>query len=188
MARRYVIAILVILLSVGVGTLTVQGAAGASKSSKSSKSQTAHKKKKRVKVVRAPQKLVIRSACAWVEDQQTGELFVQKRATAVLPIASITKLMTAMVTLDAQLDLQELITIEPEDVDTLRHTRSRLRVGTLITRGDALLLALMASANLKKSGFLAIVLSNSIWRLSRSNLESTCCFINGSTVFKTSSG
>jgi len=147
MARRYVIAILVILLSVGVGTLTVQGAAGASKSSKSSKSQTAHKKKKRVKVVRAPQKLVIRSACAWVEDQQTGELFVQKRATAVLPIASITKLMTAMVTLDAQLDLQELITIEPEDVDTLRHTRSRLRVGTLITRGDLLLLALMASEN-----------------------------------------
>ena len=142
LARRYVIAILVILLSVGM--LAVQAAAGASTASKS---QTAHKKKSRVKVVRAPQKLVIRSACAWVEDQQTGELFVQKRATAVLPIASITKLMTAMVTLDAQLDLQELITIEPEDVDTLRHTRSRLRVGTLITRGDALLLALMASEN-----------------------------------------
>lgn len=145
MARRYGIAILVILLSVGL--LSVQGAAGASKSSKSSKSQTAHKKKSRVKVVRAPQKLVIRSACAWVEDQQTGELFVQKRATAVLPIASITKLMTAMVILDAQLDLQELLTIEPEDVDSLRHSRSRLRVGTSITRGDALLLALMASEN-----------------------------------------
>jgi len=145
MARRYVIAILVILLS--VGTLAVQGAAGTSKSSKSSKSQTAHKKKSRVKVVRAPQKLVIRSACAWVEDQRTGELLVQKQATAVLPIASITKLMTAMVTLDAQLDLQELLTIEPEDVDTLRHTRSRLRVGSRITRGDALLLALMASEN-----------------------------------------
>ena len=146
MARRYIIAILVILLSVGMPA--VDGAAGTSKSSKSSKSKVVHKKKKsRVKVVRAPQRLVIRSACAWVEDQQTGELFVQKRATAVLPIASITKLMTAMVTLDTHLDLQELITIEPEDVDTLRHTRSRLRVGTPITRGDALLLALMASEN-----------------------------------------
>jgi len=142
MARRYVVAILVILLSVGL--LSVQGAA---ESSKSSKSQTAKKKKSSAKAVRAPQKLVIRSACAWVEDQQTGELFVQKRATAVLPIASITKLMTAMVTLDAQMNLQELLTIEPEDVDTLRHSRSRLRVGTLITRGDALLLALMASEN-----------------------------------------
>jgi serine-type D-Ala-D-Ala endopeptidase (penicillin-binding protein 7) len=140
---------LVILLSVGM--LSVQVAAETSKnskSSKSSKSKVVHKKKKaRVKAVRAPQRLVIHSACAWVEDQQTGELFVQKRATAVLPIASITKLMTAMVTLDAQLDLQELITIEPEDVDMLRHSRSRLRVGTPIARGDALLLALMASEN-----------------------------------------
>ena len=146
MARRYCIAILVILLSVGM--LSVQVAAQTSKTSKSSKSKIVHKKKKsRVKAVRAPQKLVIRSACAWVEDQQTGELFVQKRATAVLPIASITKLMTAMVTLDAQLELHELISIEPEDVDTLRHSRSRLRVGTPIARGDALLLALMASEN-----------------------------------------
>src|SRR5271157_5322822 len=136
MARRYCIAVLVILLSVGM--LSVQVAAQTSKtskSSKSSKSKVVHKKKKsRIKAVRTPQKLVIHSACAWVEDQQTGELFVQKRATAVLPIASITKLMTAMVTLDAQLDLQELISIEPEDVDTLRHSRSRLRVGTPIAR------------------------------------------------------
>lgn len=142
MARRYGIAILVILLS--VGTLAVQGAA---ESSKSSRSQTAHKKKTHVKVIRAPQKLVLRSACALVEDQRTGELLVQKQVTAVLPIASITKLMTAMVTLDAQMDLQESLTIEPEDVDTLRHSRSRLRVGTRIARGDALLLALMASEN-----------------------------------------
>jgi D-alanyl-D-alanine endopeptidase (penicillin-binding protein 7) len=145
MARRYIIAILVILLSVGLPA--VDGAAGTSKSSKSSKSKVTHKKKSRAKVIRVSQKLVIRSACAWVEDQQTGELFIQKRAMEVLPIASITKLMTAMVTLDAHLDLQELITIEPEDVDTLRHTRSRLRVGTPVTRGDALLLALMASEN-----------------------------------------
>lgn len=145
MARRYIIAILVVLLSLGIPA--VDGAAGTSKSSKSSKSKPVHKNKSRVKAVRAAQKLVIRSACACVEDQQTGELLVQKRATAVLPIASITKLMTAMVTLDAQLDLHELITIEPQDVDTLRHSRSRLRVGTIIAREDALLLALMASEN-----------------------------------------
>jgi D-alanyl-D-alanine endopeptidase (penicillin-binding protein 7) len=52
-----------------------------------------------------------------------------------------------MVVLDAKLNLQESLTIAHEDVDTLRHSRSRLPVGTLITRGDALLLALMASEN-----------------------------------------
>jgi D-alanyl-D-alanine endopeptidase (penicillin-binding protein 7) len=82
-----------------------------------------------------------------VEDQQTGECLVQKQAEAVLPIASITKLMTAMVVLDSQMNLQESLTIVPEDVDTLRHSRSRLPVGTRLTRGDALLLALMASEN-----------------------------------------
>ena len=83
---------------------------------------------------RRPQKPVLRSASALVEDQRTGEFLVQKHAEAVVPIASITKLMTAMVVLDAQMDLQESLTIEPEDVDTLRHSRSRLPVGTRLTR------------------------------------------------------
>jgi D-alanyl-D-alanine endopeptidase (penicillin-binding protein 7) len=82
-----------------------------------------------------------------VEDQRTGEFIVQKNTKAVVPIASITKLMTAMVVLDAQMDLQELLVIEREDVDTLRHSHSRLPVGTHITRQEALLLALMASEN-----------------------------------------
>ena len=140
--RRNGILILGILLSWVM--LTAQEAVGFSKSSKS---LAGHKKCSRVEVSRAPQKLVLRSASALVEDQRTGELLIQKQAEAVLPIASITKLMTAMVVLDAQMDLQESITIMREDVDTLRHSRSRLRLGTSLTRGDALLLALMASEN-----------------------------------------
>jgi len=96
---------------------------------------------------RLPQGLVLRSAAALVEDQQTGELLVQKQASAVVPIASITKLMTAMVVLDANCDLEESITVRKSDVDTLRHSHSRLPVGTEYTRREALLLALMSSEN-----------------------------------------
>jgi D-alanyl-D-alanine endopeptidase (penicillin-binding protein 7) len=142
MARRYSTAILLILLS-GV-LLAIQGAIGFSEASRT---PAAHRSYSHVKVHRAPQKLVLRSASAFVEDQQTGECLVQKQAEAVLPIASITKLMTAMVVLDAKMNLQESLTILPEDVDTLRHSRSRLPVGNRLTRGDALLLALMASEN-----------------------------------------
>jgi serine-type D-Ala-D-Ala endopeptidase (penicillin-binding protein 7) len=92
-------------------------------------------------------KLVLRSSSVLVKDQQTGELLVEKQAQAVMPIASITKLMTAMVVLDANMDLQESITIEPADVDIVRRSRSGLRVKTNLTRQDALLLALMASDN-----------------------------------------
>jgi D-alanyl-D-alanine endopeptidase (penicillin-binding protein 7) len=89
----------------------------------------------------------LRSASALVEDQATGELLLQKNAESALPIASITKLMTAMVVLDAHLDLQEPVTILEADRDVLRHSRSRLPIGTTLSRGDALLLALMASEN-----------------------------------------
>ena len=92
-------------------------------------------------------RLVLRSASALVQDQRTGELLVQKRSDEALPIASITKLMTAMVLLDAQPDLRAPITILEEDKDILRHSRSRLPVGTTLTRGEALLLALMSSEN-----------------------------------------
>jgi len=78
-------------------------------------------------------------------DQETGELLFQKQTEAVLPIASITKLMTAMVVLDAQIDLEESITIEPTDV--VRYRPSRLPVGTHLSRENALLLTLMASEN-----------------------------------------
>ena len=142
MARRFCRAILVILL--GVGVLAVPGAPGFSKTSKP---LAAHRHYASVSVTRAPQTLVLRSASALVEDQRTGEFLVQKHATAVVPIASITKLMTAMVVLDAQMNLHESLIIKPEDVDMLRHSRSRLPVGASITREEALLLALMASEN-----------------------------------------
>jgi D-alanyl-D-alanine endopeptidase (penicillin-binding protein 7) len=74
-------------------------------------------------------------------------MLVQKHADAILPIASITKLMPAMVVLDAKMDLQESLTVVSEDVDNLRHSRSCLPVNTNLTRGNALLLALMASEN-----------------------------------------
>jgi serine-type D-Ala-D-Ala endopeptidase (penicillin-binding protein 7) len=106
-----------------------------------------HVNHSQIKVVQSPQNLVLRSASALVEDQITRKCLVQKQADAILPIASITKLMTAMVVLDAKMDLQESLTIVSEDVDTLRHSRSRLPVNTSITRGNALLLALMSSEN-----------------------------------------
>lgn len=91
--------------------------------------------------------LILRSAAVFVEDQQTGKCLIQKQAKAVMPIASITKLMTAMVMLDAELDLAEDLTIDMEDVYAVRGTSSRLAAGTELTREEALLLALMSSDN-----------------------------------------
>ncbi len=94
-----------------------------------------------------PGRLALYSASALVIDQSTGQAIVDKHADAVTPIASISKLMTAMVVLDAKLDLQEVIAITEEDVDNLKGTRSRLPVGTTMTRETAMLLALMSSEN-----------------------------------------
>jgi D-alanyl-D-alanine endopeptidase (penicillin-binding protein 7) len=91
--------------------------------------------------------LILKSTAVVVQDQSSGEILFEKNSDAVLPIASITKLMTAMVVLDAQQPLGEMLSIGPEDIDTLKGTRSRLHVGTRLTREDMLLLALMASEN-----------------------------------------
>ncbi len=96
---------------------------------------------------RIPRSLRLRSAAAVVQDERTGELLLVKKADVAMPIASITKLMTAMVLLDGKLDLDETITIEQGDKDTLRHSSSHLPVGTRLTRRQALLVALMASEN-----------------------------------------
>lgn len=95
----------------------------------------------------SPATLRLRSSVALVQDQRTGEILLEKQPGAVMPIASITKLMTAMVVLDAGLSLNESISIEQADVDTLRRSRSHLPVRTRLTRGEALLLALMSSEN-----------------------------------------
>ena len=90
---------------------------------------------------------VLNSASALVQDQQTGELLVQKRVHEVLPIASLTKLVTSMVVLDAKLNMNDKITILEEDKDMLRHSHSRLPVGTILSREQTMLLALMSSEN-----------------------------------------
>ena len=84
---------------------------------------------------------------ALVVNQNTGEVIYAKNTDIQSPIASITKLMTAMVVLDAQQPLDEMIDISANDVDTVKGTRSRLPVGTNLTRSDMLQLALMSSEN-----------------------------------------
>jgi len=94
------------------------------------------------------QKVVyLRSAAVMVQDAATGEVVINKNSEAVVPIASITKLMTAMIILDRGLDLEQRIVVSREDVDTHKGTRSRLMPGTTLTRDELLLLALMASEN-----------------------------------------
>ena len=91
--------------------------------------------------------LRLTSSVALVFDAQQHKPLYWKNPDAILPIASITKLMTAVVTMEAKLKMDEPITITDEDVDTERHSRSRLRVGTTLTRDEALRLALMSSEN-----------------------------------------
>lgn len=91
--------------------------------------------------------LGLNSSAALVVDQGSGEVLLRKNDDAVLPIASLTKLMTGLVVTEAKLPLQETLTITEEDVDNERHSRSRLRVGTSLSRGEALRVALMSSEN-----------------------------------------
>jgi len=94
-----------------------------------------------------PGRLALYSASALVIDQSNGQVMLEKQPDMVVPIASISKLMTAMVVLDAKPDMQEVIAIGDDDVDGLKGTRSRLPVGTTMTREAAMLLALMSSEN-----------------------------------------
>ena len=82
-----------------------------------------------------------------VLEQGSGRVVMAKDADVVVPIASLTKLMTAMVLLDAKLDPAEPLRIAPEDVDTLKHSRSHVPVGSEMSRLAALKLALMSSDN-----------------------------------------
>ena len=91
--------------------------------------------------------LDLKSSVAYVIDQDTNEVLVSKNDQAVLPIASITKLMTGVVISEAKLSMHESITITQDDVDTEKGSSSRLKVGTRLTRGELLHLSLMASEN-----------------------------------------
>jgi serine-type D-Ala-D-Ala endopeptidase (penicillin-binding protein 7) len=96
---------------------------------------------------KAQKAVYLRSSSALVLDADTGEIVIDKNADTVTPIASITKLMTAMVVLDRGLDLDQRIVLSRDDIDSLKGTRSRLRPGNVLTRHDLLLLALMSSEN-----------------------------------------
>lgn len=91
--------------------------------------------------------LDLKSSVALVIDQDTHEVLLSKNQSAVLPIASLTKLMTGLVISEAKLPMDEVITITQDDVDTEKGSGSRLSVGTRITRDEALHLALMSSEN-----------------------------------------
>ncbi|MDE2616714.1 MAG: serine hydrolase [Burkholderiales bacterium] len=91
--------------------------------------------------------LSLRSSVAYVIDQETQEVLLSKNEEAVLPIASLTKLMTGLLISEAELSLDEMITITQDDVDTEKGSTSRLRVGSTLSRGELMHLALMSSEN-----------------------------------------
>ena len=91
--------------------------------------------------------LDLKSSVALVIDQDTREVLFSKNDSAVLPIASLTKLMTGVIVSGAKLPMDEIIAVTQDDVDTEKHSSSRLKVGTSLTRGELLHLALMSSEN-----------------------------------------
>lgn len=91
--------------------------------------------------------LQLASSKALIINQETGETLYAKSTSSTTPIASVTKLMTAMVMLDAQLPMDENLTVSNADIDLLKGTSSRLRVGTQLSRAEMLQLALMSSEN-----------------------------------------
>lgn len=94
-----------------------------------------------------PDALALKSRVALVVDQDTREVLFSKNDQAVLPIASLTKLMTGLLISEARLPMDEVIMIDQSDVDTEKGSRSRLRVGAELSRGELLHLALMSSEN-----------------------------------------
>ncbi|MFB0898232.1 MAG: D-alanyl-D-alanine endopeptidase [Polaromonas sp.] len=91
--------------------------------------------------------LSLKSSVALVIDQDTQEVLFSKNDHAVLPIASLTKIMTGVIISNASLPMDEVLTVTQDDVDTEKNSSSRLRVGTSLTRGELLHLALMSSEN-----------------------------------------
>ncbi len=91
--------------------------------------------------------LALASNVALVLDQSNSEVLFEKNSSVALPIASITKLMTGLLVVQAQQDMNEVLTITDDDVDREKHTSSRLKVGARMTRGNLLHIALMSSEN-----------------------------------------
>ncbi|RJX30155.1 MAG: hypothetical protein C4516_09845 [Oxalobacter sp.] len=91
--------------------------------------------------------LALKSNAAYIIDQASAEVLLEKNAEIALPVASITKLMTALVVLEARQDLNEVLDITRDDIDREKHSRSRLRIGARVKREDLLHIALMSSEN-----------------------------------------
>ncbi|WP_370662070.1 D-alanyl-D-alanine endopeptidase [Massilia oculi] len=91
--------------------------------------------------------LSLRSNVAYVVDQNSAEVLFEKNANVALPIASITKLMTGMVVMEAKQDLDEVLRVTDADVDRLKYSSSRLSVGSRMTRRELLHITLMSSEN-----------------------------------------
>ena len=91
--------------------------------------------------------LDLKSNAALVMDQATSEILFEKNSRVTLPIASITKLMTSLVVLEARQPMDEVLTVTDEDIDREKFTHSRLRIGSQLTRADMLHIALMSSEN-----------------------------------------
>lgn len=87
------------------------------------------------------------ATAAFIADPSTSEVLFAKNADQVLPIASITKLMTALIVVEARQPLDEVLTVTRADIDRIKHTTSRLRIGSRLTRADMLHIALMSSEN-----------------------------------------
>jgi D-alanyl-D-alanine endopeptidase (penicillin-binding protein 7) len=93
------------------------------------------------------QAAALRSSVAYVQDLETSTVLFEKNGDAVRPIASISKLMTALLVVDANQPMDQVLEVTDDDVDRLRHASSRLPVGTKLSRADMLHLALMSSEN-----------------------------------------
>jgi serine-type D-Ala-D-Ala endopeptidase (penicillin-binding protein 7) len=96
---------------------------------------------------KAKDDLHLKASAATVVDAATADVLYRKNDDVMLPIASLSKLMTGIVLTEARLPMDEVLQITEDDVDHERHSRSRLRVGTILTRDEALHLALMSSEN-----------------------------------------
>ncbi|MBJ7309083.1 D-alanyl-D-alanine endopeptidase [Rugamonas sp. CCM 8940] len=91
--------------------------------------------------------LDLKSSVALVLDQVNSEVLFEKNSNVALPIASITKMMTGLVVVEAQQDMNEVLTVTEEDVDRAKFSSSRLKVGAQLTRANMLHIALMSSEN-----------------------------------------
>jgi D-alanyl-D-alanine endopeptidase (penicillin-binding protein 7) len=91
--------------------------------------------------------LELKSSVALVLDQNSSEVLLDKNSQIALPIASLTKLMTSMVVVESKQDMNEVLTVTDDDIDREKHSGSRLRIGSQLTRADMLHIALMSSEN-----------------------------------------